>query len=294
VKKYQVTLPNGETLSYYEQGDSKETLLLIHGNTSSAIFFEPLIKTLPKSVSVIALDLRGFGESTYQKPIDSLFDFAEDIKLFLDSLGIDCVSLLGWSLGGAIAMEFAANYPNMVSNLMLLSSGSPKGYPVFKKDDKGQPIISEVYTSKKDMALDPVQVIPLLNIYETKNIDMLATIYDMAIYTGSKKPNKDDNLKWMEKAVLQRNLVDVDWALANFNISNEPSLYSAGNDKLKNIKAKTLIIWGDKDITVPKMMFDETVRLLPNAEVIIYKDAGHSIIVDETEKLAIDIIHFIS
>jgi len=209
VKKYQVTLPNGETLSYYEQGDSKETLLLIHGNTSSAIFFEPLIKTLPKSVSVIALDLRGFGESTYHQPIDSLFDFAEDIKLFLDSLGIDCVSLLGWSLGGAIAMEFAANYPNMVSNLMLLSSGSPKGYPVFKKDDKGQPIISEVYTSKKDMALDPVQVIPLLNIYETKNIDMLATIYDMAIYTGSKKPNKDDIIHKVQGYVIDDVWTDI-------------------------------------------------------------------------------------
>lgn len=289
-----VLLPNDETISYYEQGDSKETLLLLHGNTSSAIFYEPLFEKLPQGVRTIAPDLRGFGHSSYNQSIETLTDFAEDIKLFLDSLGISCVSIVGWSLGGNIAMEFASTYPEMVSNLILLSSGSPKGYPVFKKDDKGQPIIPEVYTSKAKLALDPVQVLPLLNVFETKNADMLATIYDFAIYTGSKKPDSAQNHKWMEHAVLQRNLVDVDWALANHNITNEPSLYSKCNNKLINIKAKTMIIWGDKDLTVPKIMFDELVRFIPDATVLIYEGAGHSIIVDETEKLAIDILHFIS
>lgn len=294
MKLKEVLLPHGETLSYYEQGDSKETLLLIHGNTSSSIFFEPLFEKLPPGVRVIAPDLRGFGQSTYNKPIENLTDFAEDLKLFLDHLGIGCVSMVGWSLGGNVAMAFASTYPEMVSNLILLSSGSPKGYPVFKKDDKGQIIFPEIYTSKEDMAKDPVQVLPLLNIYETKNTEMLATIYDFAIYTGSKKPDKAKNLKWMAEAVHQRNLVDVDWALANFNISNEPSLYSAGHGQIDKIKAKTLIIWGDKDLTVPKLMFDETTRLLPDAAVLVYEGAGHAIVVDETEKLAIDILHFIS
>jgi len=294
VKLKQVELKNGETISYYEQGNSKETLLLIHGNTSSAIFFEPLMQTLPKNQSVIAPDLRGFGNSSYKKNIETLSDFAEDIKLLLEQLGLNCVSILGWSLGGAIAMEFASTYPNMVSNLILLSTGSPKGYPVFKKDEKGQPMIPHVYKKKEDMALDPVQVLPLLNIFVTKNSQMLATIYNYVIYTGHKKPDNDANLRWMNEAVKQRNLVDVDWALANFNISSEPSLYQLGNNKLSNLKAKTLIIWGDKDVTVPKIMFDETVRLLPEATVLVYENAGHSIVVDETEKLAIDIVHFIS
>lgn len=142
--------------------------------------------------------------------------------------------------------------------------------------------------------LDTVQVSQLLNIYETKNSQMLATIYNYVIYTGNKKTDNDKNLRWMDEAVKQRNLVEVDWALGNFNISNEPSLYQLGNNKLSNLKAKTLIIWGDKDVTVPKIMFDETVRLLPEATVLVYENAGHSIVVDETEKLAIDIVHFIS
>lgn len=288
-----VKLSNGETISYYEQGNSKDTILCIHGNTSSAIFFEPLFDQLPEGSCVIAPDLRGFGRSSYDKPIETLNDFALDLKLFLDALGIMHVSLVGWSLGGNIAMEFAITYPEMVNALVLLSSGSPKGYPVFKKDDKGQPLIPQIYETKEAMALDPVQVLPLLNIYKTKNADMLAMIYDYAIYTGLKKPDKDKNLVWMQEAILQRNLVDVDWALANYNISSAPSLYRQGNQKISNLKAKTLIIWGDKDITVPKIMFDELVSLMPDASIQIYEGAGHSIVVDDPERLAIDILHFI-
>ena len=294
MKLKQIELKNGETISYFEQGDSKEALVLLHGNTSSAIFFEPLFSKLPDGVRVIAPDLRGFGSSSYKQKIETLNDFAQDLKLFLEALGLSCMSLLGWSLGGNIAMEFAASYPEMVSNLILLSSGSPKGYPVFKKDEKGQPIIPEVYETKEALALDPVQVLPLLNVFNQKDAQMLASIYDFAIYTGSKKPDPKQNLKWMQSAVNQRNLVDVDWALAHYNISNEPNFYGMGNNKLKNINTKTLIIWGDKDITVPKVMFEELTRLMPDATVLIYEGAGHSILVDETEKLAIDLLHFIS
>lgn len=293
MKMKTVKLSNGETISYYEQGNSKDTILFIHGNTSSAIFFEPLFDQLPEGSRVIAPDLRGFGRSSYDKPIETLTDFADDIKLFLDALGIMHVSLVGWSLGGNIAMEFATTYPDMVHALVLLSSGSPKGYPVFKKDEKGQPLIPQIYENKETMALDPVQVLPLLNIYKTKNAEMLAMIYDFAIYTGLKKPDKDKNLAWMQEAILQRNLVDVDWALANYNISSAPSLYRQGNQKIYNLKAKTLIIWGDKDITVPKIMFDELVSLMPEATIQIYEGAGHSIVVDDPERLAIDILHFI-
>lgn len=292
MKNKEVLLPNNETIHYFEQGDSKDTLLLIHGNTSSAIFFEPLFEKLPNGLRVIAPDLRGFGNSTYNNNIETLTDFSDDLKMFLDVLGINHVHIVGWSLGGNIAMEFSTNYPNMVNSLVLLSSGSPKGYPVFVKNEKGQPDFPNIYKSKSEMALDPVQVLPLLNIYKEKNAQMLAYIYDVAIYTG-KKPNKDKNLLWMQEAIKQRNLVDVDWALANFNITNQNSLYSMGNNKISKLKAKTLIIWGNKDLTVPKVMFDETVSLLPEAEVIIYEDCGHSIVVDDPERLAIDILHFI-
>ncbi len=287
-----VLLKNGETLNYYEQGNCKDVLLLIHGNTSSAMFFEPLFEKLPKSIRVIAPDLRGFGKSSYVNKIETLSDFSYDISLFLEALDIKYVDILGWSLGGVIALDFALNYQSMTDALILLSSGSLKGYPIFKKDATGKPLLGQIYESKDALSKDMVQVLPLLNAYQTQNVAFMEYIYDLAIYTG-KKPDKEKNRVWMQDALLQRNLVDVDWALANYNASNTPSLYQPGSGKINNLKSKTLIIWGDKDITVPKFMFDENVSMIPDNDHIIYENCGHSIVVDDPERLAIDIVSFI-
>ncbi len=287
-----ILLSNQETYAYFEQGDCKDTLVLLHGNTSSSIFFEPLLQMLPKSIRVIAPDLRGFGNSSYSHPIETLTDFADDLKMFLDQLHIRNIQLLGWSLGGNIAMEFASKYPDMVSHLILLSSGSLKGYPVFKKNELGHPVLGSIYASKEELSKDPVQVLPLINAYHTGSVEFMEYIYDLAIY-NVKKPDKEMNRKWMKEAIKQRNLVDVDWALANQNLSNEPSFYQQGNHKISSISARILNIWGDKDLTVPKYMFDENQKHLKDSEALVFTNCGHSILIDDCEKLAIEILNFI-
>lgn len=293
--KKELKLNNGETLFYFEQGnvDAKKTLLLVHGNTSAALFFKPLFELLAKEdVRVLAPDLRGFGDSSYNQNINTLNDFSNDLKLMLDELAISKVELLGWSLGGSISMDFASTYPEIVNSLVLLSSGSPKGYPIFRKNELAQPILGDVYQNKEEMGKDPVQVLPLLNIYSTQSVEMMTYIYDQVIYTSG-KPDVVENQAWMKEALKQRNLVDVDWALATFNISNEVGFYGIGNGAIDKLIQPILIIWGDKDLTVPKFMFDETVRLLPNAEVVVYANAGHSIMVDNPNQLANDLLNFI-
>lgn len=290
----EIKLLNGETIAYYDLGSGDKVLLLIHGNTSSSIFFEPLFESLPKDIKIIAPDLRGFGNSSYLKRVDSLLELAEDLKLFLDALKITKVDLLGWSLGGGVAMEFAATYPFMVDKLILLSSASAKGYPIFKKDATGKPIIPEIYQNKDDLALDFVQVLPILNAQANNDLNFYKFIYDMAIYNGKNKPNNEANERWLKEALKQRNLVDVDWALANFNISNEPSLYSIGSNKVANIKAPVLLLWGEKDLTVPKLMLDENIRLFKEAKTITFKEAGHSLLVDEIAELTKVILEFLN
>lgn len=54
-----------------------------------------------------------------------------------------------------------------------------------------------------------------------------------------------------------------------------------------------MIIWGDKDVIVLKIMFDEIVRLLLEVIVLVYENVGYFIVVDEIEKLVIDIVYFI-
>ena len=291
--KKQIKLKNNETLNVLLSEKKTKALLLIHGNTASSIFFEPLFAYLPKDTQVIIPDLRGFGDSSYQNRIDSISDLALDLKYLLDELKISKVAVLGWSLGGAVAMELATTYPDLVESLVLLSSSSLKGYPTFKKDAKGQVLFPQIYSSREELASDFVQIIPLLEAYKNKNIAYLEMIYNMVIYTGKVKPDHETNVRWFNDTIKQRNLVDVNWSLANFNISSSPNFYTQGNNKISLLKAKTLLIWGDKDITVPRYMLDENINNIKDAKTIIYEGAGHSIIVDEPEKLVKDIINFI-
>ena len=79
----------------------------------------------------------------------------------------------------------------------------------------------------------------------------------------------------------QRNLVDIYWALALFNMSNKHNGYSADDCRINEIEAPVLSFWSEKDIIIPEATVRETVEALGDkAELIIIKDSGHSPLVD--------------
>jgi len=104
-------------------------LLLVHGNASSARFFEELIARLPE-YDIVAPDLRGYGASEAQ-PADAqrgLRDYSDDLEALVEALGWDRFHLLGWSLGGVIAMQYTLDHPERVQTLTMHATGSPYGY----------------------------------------------------------------------------------------------------------------------------------------------------------------------
>ena len=130
----EVTLSNGETIFYQKKNGGEDILLLLHGNLASSDQWDLLIEQLPSNYTIYAPDLRGYGKSTYNKPIKTFNDFATDIKLFCDELNLTAFHLMGWSNGGGVAMQFAANYPTRVDKLILLTSMSTRGYPAHNPD----------------------------------------------------------------------------------------------------------------------------------------------------------------
>lgn len=128
------------TVSYFEKGDpSKELLLLIHGNTSSNLFYLGTIIDLSEDFHVIVPDLRGYGLSE-KLPVDATSGvkvWSEDIRSFLKSLNISKKPhLLGWSMGGGVVIQYAIDYPGEVASLTLVNPLSPFGYSG-SKDEKG-------------------------------------------------------------------------------------------------------------------------------------------------------------
>lgn len=288
-----VDLSNGESLFYREMGSGEKTLLLIHGNMSSSKHWEPVYDRLKENFKIFALDLRGMGESSYHNGFDSLKELADDVAEFCEILKLKDLAVAGWSTGGGIAMILAADYPEMVEKLILVESVSPKGYPLFKKNEKGEPVVGAFYETKEEMAKDPIQVLPAVQAMENQNYEVMKQIWDAAIYVVE-KPEPSKYKEYLEETLKQRNLVDVDWALATFNITEEHNGMVEGDGKVDRIRQQTLIFGAEKDYVVPLNMVEETANALGDkAELHIFKESGHSPITDVTEELTTKIKNFL-
>lgn len=118
-------------VSYIEAGNpEKEPLLLIHGNTSSSLFYVPTIEKLEDHFHIYAPDLRGYGY-TEKLPIDStkgMKVWSEDIRSFVEALGIKTPHIIGWSMGGGVAMQYTLDYAEEVKSLGLINPLSPYGF----------------------------------------------------------------------------------------------------------------------------------------------------------------------
>ena len=109
------------------------TLVLVHGNVSSAAFFADTMSRLGDSLHCLAPDLRGFGGSE-RKPVraeNGVADFADDLHELLGELGLlgaGPIAMLGWSLGGGVVMRYAMDHPELVGKLVLEAAMSPYGF----------------------------------------------------------------------------------------------------------------------------------------------------------------------
>ncbi|TDW29128.1 alpha/beta fold hydrolase [Cryobacterium psychrophilum] len=107
-----------------------ETVVFIHGNVSSSLFWQPMMLALPRTVRALAIDLRGFGTSE-TLPVDAtrgLSDFADDVASVLAQIGVDRAHFVGWSMGGGVVMQFLLDHPASVRSLTLVAPVSPYGF----------------------------------------------------------------------------------------------------------------------------------------------------------------------
>jgi esterase len=105
-------------------GDAKPVLVCIHGLTGNAHNFDALAPHLAARYRVLAIDVRGRGESQWGPPLDyNPQVYVSDLKEFLDALGVKRATLIGTSMGGVISMMFAGGYPESVAQLVLNDIG---------------------------------------------------------------------------------------------------------------------------------------------------------------------------
>ena len=108
---------------YYAVYGKGEPLLLLHGGLGQIEMFGPNLAKLAQSRQVIGVDLQGHGRTALGDREISLVDMGNDMAGVLKKLGYDKVDVLGYSMGGGVAFQFAAQHPEMVRRLALVSAG---------------------------------------------------------------------------------------------------------------------------------------------------------------------------
>ncbi|HEY2732732.1 MAG TPA: alpha/beta fold hydrolase [Polyangiales bacterium] len=121
---------------YYEVQGRGEPLLLLHGGLGSIDMFRPVLATFVNSRKLIAVDLHGHGRTPLGERAFSLEAMGDDMAQLVKRLGHDQVDVLGYSLGGGVALRMAIQQPHSVRRLVLVST--PCSSDAFHPDIRAQ------------------------------------------------------------------------------------------------------------------------------------------------------------
>ena len=241
----------GVNLHYQDTGPSKNAIpiLFLHGFGASLQTWDTWAQALSEDYRVISVDLPGFG-LTGEDPSGIYTDqrSVEVLEAFLKELNIPRVVLVGNSMGGKLAWQFTARYPNQVSKLVLIS---PDGYAspgieYGKKPDV--PAIADLYRYFFSKTFLVMNLKPAYADPKTLNDALVNRYYDLMLAPGV----RGAILGRMQQTVLQDPV---------------PSLAS--------IQVPTLLIWGEKDAFIPISNSNDYLKVMPNAKRVSLPNIGH-------------------
>lgn len=248
---------DGIRTRYWDAGSGDEAVLLIHGIGRYVEDWLSFIDTLASSHRLVALDLPGYGLSG--KPCSfpyTLDAFAGFVGAFLDTLHLDVVSVIGHSLGGAIATRFAIMFPERCHGLILVSSaGLGRGLSLLFKL-ASIPLVGELLTrpdpSKGEQTMRFI-------VHDIATITPEMSAFDHAMATQEGAP----------QAFLKT-------VRASVNIlGQKPGAYGPNLRGLSGVGPRVGCIWGREDRIIPPSHADKVAETLPGAMIRVIDGCGH-------------------
>jgi non-heme chloroperoxidase len=126
-----VRLATGLSLNFVEHGPNNgKPVLFLHGWPDSWFTYSRVLPLLPQNLRLLAVDLRGYGDSDKPESGYRISDLAGDVVAFLDALRIDRATLVGHSFGTFAARHIAISQPARVERQVLIGTGFPHASPV--------------------------------------------------------------------------------------------------------------------------------------------------------------------
>ena len=269
---------NSLKLHYREWGDirSRRALLMLHGYAATAEMWSEVASDLSREFRVIALDMRGYGQSDRADDMDYTRSAQlEDLEAFIDSLGLRSVTLVGHSMGGALAICYAAEHPEVVTALVAIEA-VPE---VLRSGIEGirRLLMTGESFSSVDQAMEAFRALQPYAVNEQLERRVMSVLRADAsgrLVWDFDEAFRDPQIRPPEPDPGQRRLSDL-W------------------DSADRIQCPTMIIRGqDTDMLTPEAI-QRLHRRIPGSRVSLIEDAGHQVPTDQPGALALNIREFL-
>lgn len=243
---------DGMAVHYRDEGNpADETpMVLLHGTSASLLTWDGWTESLKAGQRVIRLDLPGYALTGPNPANDyAMSYYTRFLHEFLQRLGIERLYLAGNSLGGRIAWEYALAYPGEVEKLILVDAA---GYPLSGR----RPLVFQLAT------------IPVLK-------DALRVVTPKFLVESSLKEVYADDSKVTGELVDQYyDMTCREGNRAAF-AARAGVVYEDNHLKLNQIRAPTLILWGEQDAWIPVENAYRFQNDLPDSTLVVFPNLGH-------------------
>ena len=244
-------------LFYRQTGESGTPIIILHGLFGSCDNWLTLGKILGESHQVYMLDARNHGQS----PRSDIFDYnvmAEDLKEFMDDCSIINPVLIGHSMGGKTVMQFALNYPDSFSKMVVVDI-APKFYPVHHTMILQGLVSIDLKTLKSRTEANDL----------LKRFEENEGVRQFLLKNLWRNPEKNNEFDWrLNVPVIAKNIDVVGFELSNEKAVEKPTLFIRGSESHYIQPEDERKIW----------------ELFPNYELLTIEGAGHWVQADKPKE----------
>ncbi len=247
---------DGFKMRYQLKGERGTPLILIHGFASSVVTWYRNIDALAREHRVYAIDLKGWGLSDKPSEGDySLLAQAHHVHAFMDALGLERAVIVGHSMGGAIAVHAAAEYPERACGVVLIDPVGPRVFPY-------------LWLVSRLMDVPPVRRWAWFATHYLITHERLLTRGMPNAYHDPSHLTDE-----MKQALLQpystHGFVD-----AMINLTRH-ARFTHLEGRTSNVSCPALLIWGENDRVLPPDGAGYFMTSLPDCRLALIPEAGH-------------------
>lgn len=233
---------------YYEVAGEGEPLVLVHAGIADSRMWDGQLAAFADRYRTIRYDMRGFGKTEI---VDGPFSHHDDLRGLLDFLHVDRAHLVGCSMGGGAALDFALEYPEMVGDLVLVGSAVSGFEPDFGPPKEWDDLV----------AAD-----------EAGDLDLVSEL-EVRIWVDGPARSPEEVDAAVRDLVREMNLIALQNEATGLGEEWEPE--PPATDRLPDVQAPTLLVVGDEDQPRIFAAADLLEKELPNARKVIMHGTAH-------------------